>query len=202
MTDGLAVRLIAVSDCPLPFGSTGNFGAARRFAGAGIFFYLTLRVRHCPQGAWCPLILENIMKLLDKTMTNALLGPDVSYNALRKEAFHKTGKRLLRRVADELGLIKGQYDLRSNLAGIAVSGEITLHTDTLYLQLSQGALMQGAAQILYRSCAGRRDYVGHANHFIALSELQDQDNADRFIACLKKLGGLIPMTDAGYRIAA
>ena len=61
------------------------------------------------------------MKLLDKTMTNALLGPDVSYNALRKEAFHKTGKRLLRRVADELGLIKGQYDLRSNLAGIAVS---------------------------------------------------------------------------------
>ena len=62
--------------------------------------------------------------------------------------------------------------------------------------------MQGAAQILYRSCAGRRDYVGHANHFIALSELQDQDNADRFIACLKKLGGLISTTDSGYRIAA
>jgi len=50
MTDGLAVRLIAVSDCPLPFGSTGNFGAARRFVGAGIFFYLTLRVRQSPQG--------------------------------------------------------------------------------------------------------------------------------------------------------
>ena len=142
------------------------------------------------------------MELLDKTMTDGLLGPDVSYNALRKQVFHKTGKRLLRRIADELGLAKGQYDVRSNLGGIAVSGEITLHTETLYLQLSQGILMRGSVQVLYRSCRGRRDYVGHANHFIALSDLQDRGKADRFIAHLQKLGDLAPMTDSDYRAAA
>lgn len=142
------------------------------------------------------------MKLFDQQMKAALLGGDVSYDALRKQVFHNAAKRLLKRVAGELGLIKGQYDLRSNLAGIAVSGEITLHTDTLYLQLSQGALMQGCAQILYRRCDGRKDYVGHANNFIDVVRMVDEREADRFILTLKKMGGLLSDSVTGYRLAA
>ena len=127
------------------------------------------------------------MQLLDQKLKAALLGGDVSYNALRKEAFHRAGKVLLRRIAKALGLDKKQYDLCSNLAGIAVSGEITLHSDTLYLQLSQGALMQGRTQILYRRCDGRKDYVGHMNHFVEVARLVNEDEAKRFILACDEL---------------
>ena len=142
------------------------------------------------------------MKLLDKTMTPSLLGGDVSYDDLRKQAFHKSAKRLLRRIADELGLVKGQYDLRSNLGGIAVSGEITLHTDTLYLQLSQGVLTRGQANILYRRCSGRKDYVGMTNHFIAVADLHDREHAARFVSHLAELGGITRPTEVEYGVAA
>jgi hypothetical protein len=130
------------------------------------------------------------MNLLDEPISASLFNGEVSYNATRKHAFHASGKRLMRRIASELGLSSGQYCLRSNPGGIAVSGEITLHSDTLYLQLSQGALMQGRTLILYRCCEGRRDYVGNTNHFLDARRLSDSMEAARFIQTLKVLGGL------------
>src|SRR5260370_25631240 len=45
---------------------------------------------------------------------------------------------------------------------IAVSGEITLHHDDVYIQVCQPA--SGAASgILIRTCQGRRDYTGGRN---------------------------------------
>jgi len=61
----------------------------------------------------------------------------VAYDAEAKRLFHSRGKPQLRRIATALGLEPGSYDLRSNQAGIAVSGEITLHGDHLYVQVSQ-----------------------------------------------------------------
>lgn len=141
------------------------------------------------------------MQLLDQKLKAALLGGDVSYNELRKDAFHRAGKDLLRRIANVLGLEKKQYDLSSNLAGIAVSGEITLHSDSLYLQLSQGALMQGRTQILYRRCNGRKDYVGHANYFIEVARLVNEDEAKLFILALQRVGDLHSASLSNYRLA-
>ena len=56
--------------------------------------------------------------------------------AANKELFHRYGKSLLRRIARDLGYTPDSYDVRSNMAGIAVSGEITLHADDLYVQFS------------------------------------------------------------------
>lgn len=145
---------------------------------------------------------EFTLKLFDQEMKVSLLGGDVSYNPFRKHAFHRAGKRLLKRIADELGLVKEQYDLRSNLGGIAVSGEVTLHTDTLYLQLSQGILWHGEARILYRRCNGRKDYCGHANHFMAVEQLLNEKAVERFIAILRTMGKLQSMPVPDYRMAA
>jgi hypothetical protein len=43
----------------------------------------------------------------------------------------------LKALADALRLSSGEFDLRSNKGGIAVSGEVTLHGDDLYVQVSQ-----------------------------------------------------------------
>ncbi|OAF16500.1 hypothetical protein AYJ54_38050 [Bradyrhizobium centrolobii] len=94
----------------------------------------------------------------------------IAYDAAAKRLFHNRARSALRHVATALGLQPGDYDLRSNQGGIAVSGEITLHSDQLYVQASQSA-MGFQRGILFRTCSGRKDYVGGPNNFASLDLL-------------------------------
>jgi hypothetical protein len=94
------------------------------------------------------------------------------YEPERKRRFHATARARLRKLAAELHLRAGSFDLRANQGGIAVSGEITLHHERLYVQISQPAVRSDSG-ILIRTCRGRRDFIGGANHFAPLSLLDD-----------------------------
>lgn len=90
-----------------------------------------------------------------------------------KDTYHKKAKALLKHLAEnELGLKKDEYDLRSNKAGPASLGEVTLHTDKVYIQF--GGLYNS---ILMRSCKGRKDYTGGSNNFFDLPRLRDDWDA-------------------------
>lgn len=93
---------------------------------------------------------------------------DVSYKLFEKKAFATAGRAFLRDLAKRLGLQKGQFDLRYNEGGIAVSGEVTLHSESLYVQISQ---LFGRTSVLYRGCRGRKDYCGLTNHTVSIDEL-------------------------------
>jgi hypothetical protein len=95
-----------------------------------------------------------------------------SYDDEQKRRFHSTARSRLKKLAAELRLAAGSYDVRSNRAGIAVSGEITLHHDRFYLQVGQFGLSSGHG-ILIRTCKGRRDFTGGPNHFVGLQLLDD-----------------------------
>jgi len=98
---------------------------------------------------------------------------DCAYNEAQKRTFHATAQSRLRQLAMiELQLEPSSFDIRSNKAGIAVSGEITLHHENVYVQVSQpfGGFDSG---ILIRTCNGRRDYTGGHNHFAPLTLLDD-----------------------------
>lgn len=95
-----------------------------------------------------------------------------AYDEAQKYRFHSTARARLRRLAVDLKLAAGSYDLRSNKAGIAVSGEVTLHHEAVYVQVSQSAL-GGGMGILIRTCRGRRDYTGGPNNFASLDLLDD-----------------------------
>jgi len=103
----------------------------------------------------------------------------VAYDDAAKRRFHFCARSRLRRLATVLGLEPGSYDLRSNLAGIAVSGEITLHSDRLYVQVSQSVM--GHDSILFRTCKGRKDYCGGPNNFASLDLLNRSDDLARRI---------------------
>lgn len=77
-----------------------------------------------------------------------------------EEARHRTraGSRFLRRSLEQ--------------GRIAVSGEVTLHHDHVYVQVGQFGLSSGHG-ILIRACKGRKDYTGGPNHFLPLSKLDD-----------------------------
>jgi len=107
---------------------------------------------------------------MPRTSTTFDFGKPVAYDAAAKRLFHSRARSQLRRLATTLGLASGSYDLRSNPAGIAVSGEITLHTECLYVQASQ-SVMGNANGILFRTCKGRKDYVGGSNNFASLDLL-------------------------------
>jgi hypothetical protein len=109
----------------------------------------------------------------------------VAYDPEAKRRFHDRARRQLRALAAALDLAAGDFDLRSNEAGIAVSGEITLHADRLYVQVSQSA-MGAKFGILFRSCRGRRDYCGGVNNFAPLDLLHSPSGLARRI----KLAGL------------
>jgi hypothetical protein len=91
----------------------------------------------------------------------------VAYDAEAKRLFHSRAKSQLRRIATALDLEPGSCDVRSNQAGIAVSGEITLHGNHLYVQVSQSAMGYHSG-VLFRTCKGRKDYVGGPNNFASL----------------------------------
>ena len=94
----------------------------------------------------------------------------VDYDSDAKAVFHKEGRKAMSRLAKALGLQRGQFDLRANMAGIACSGEITLHATQLYIQLSLSCMGPGH-EVMFRSCEGRKDYVGGRNHFASVAEL-------------------------------
>ncbi len=85
-----------------------------------------------------------------------------------KRGLHKDSAAYLRMLATELGFDRVSYDIRSNEGGIAVSGEITLHTDTLYVQISQWAADARNLSFLIRGCKSRKDYTGMGNHSMHL----------------------------------
>ncbi len=89
----------------------------------------------------------------------------------RKKKFHHRAARQLRLLAMELGLKNGEYDIDSNKAGIAVCGEVTLHTDSLYIQVSNG--LGRGQEIMFRKCESRQDYSGDRNRWAAAGKLDD-----------------------------
>jgi hypothetical protein len=104
----------------------------------------------------------------------------VAYDSASKDIFHRRARSQLRRLAATLGLKPGAYDLRSNYGGIAVSGEAILHTERLYIQVSQPATGHNSG-LLYRVCNGRKDYIGGPNNFASLDLLNDVDQLSRRI---------------------
>lgn len=96
----------------------------------------------------------------------------VAYQVKPKQLFHKLGEQVLRLLANALGYKEGDYDLRHNLGGIAVSGEITLHSDNLYIQFAQSSVGHGD-RFMWRTCNGRKDYVGNQNQWMTWCQLAD-----------------------------
>jgi hypothetical protein len=76
--------------------------------------------------------------------------------------FHQKGRAALRALAKELWLPSKSFDIRSSPGGVAVSGEIILHGESVYIQISQPATGADSG-VLIRSCSARRDYEGGRN---------------------------------------
>ena len=142
---------------------------------------------------------SNMRRLCD------LLGRDLGYlygereggpNGAKKTFLH-VGKVFLRALAKDLGLRDAV--VKSNAAGIAVSGECSLcgmwEEGGIYICLSQFAA-GGENVLLYRTIRNLKDYRGGYNNWIGLDELE----AMPYKRLLEQLGAL--RKDCAYDRAA
>jgi hypothetical protein len=141
--------------------------------------------------------MEAIADLRRKPALIALAHRGVAYDERAKKLFHFDGRKALRALADALGLSDESYDIRSNRGGIAVSGEVTLHGENIYVQLSLGCMGAGR-EVMFRKVAGRKDYVGDRNNWASVHELLQPA---RFAARIRRELHL-PGSDAGSNLLA
>lgn len=121
------------------------------------------------------LCAEALADLARKPLLATLAARGVRHDDTAKRLFHNEARKALRRLADALHLRSADYDLHICAGGPAVSGEVILHTDKLYVQVALSGY--GAGEILFRRVTSRQDYCGGRNHWASIRELLD---ADRF----------------------
>lgn len=115
--------------------------------------------------------------------------PDVRgacYPGFPKGDFAREGKKFLKLVARCVGLNPEDYDLRFNPGGDAVSGDVTLHSDDVYLSFNGGEICNW---LLYRSVRDRKDYCGGMNQ-----RGEWQSIANDFDSFCNRIHGLIQDT--------
>lgn len=92
-----------------------------------------------------------------------------------KEDWLKTGRKILKELAKELNLPEGSYDVSINRAGPAVSGDVILHSEKLYVDFSQTCLGPSFG-FLWRKCNGRKDNSGGPNQWMKWEKLDNLTN--------------------------
>lgn len=114
--------------------------------------------------------IDAIADLRRKPALIALAHKGVAYDERAKKLFLSDGRKALRALADALGLPDEGYDIRVQRGGVAVSGDVTMHGETIYVQLGLGVMGAGR-EVMFRKVAGRKDFIGDRNHFASVHEL-------------------------------
>ncbi|SAL07218.1 hypothetical protein AWB81_07965 [Caballeronia arationis] len=96
-----------------------------------------------------------------------------------KRDFHFYGAKFLRSLAVRIGLERGTHHVRSNMGGNAVSGEVYLMHDKLYMWITQSFNYE--VVLFYRACNGRRDHIGGENNSLRVADLADEGRAAAFV---------------------
>lgn len=113
---------------------------------------------------------NNMKKLIEahKALHRMYGCTDFSYcDTSLKRGLHKDSAAYLRMLAEQLALPEDSYEIRQSEGGIAGSGEITLHSGSLYVQISQWSGYAGV-MFLIRGCRSRADYTGGTNNTVKL----------------------------------
>lgn len=142
--------------------------------------------------------IDQIAEIRRHPVLRTLAYRGVSYDEAAKRVFHSEGRAAMRRLAEALDLDHGSYEVRSCKGGPAVSGEIVLHGEQVWVQLSLGGLGQDR-EILYRRVRGRTDHCGERNHWASVNLLL---SPDRFADQLRRDLGLASTARHAERLFA
>lgn len=142
--------------------------------------------------------MDQIAEIRRHPVLRTLAYRGVSYDDAAKRVFHAEGRAAMRRLAEALALDPKAYEVRSNRGGAAVSGEITLHADEVWVRLSLVGFGQDN-EVVFRRVNGRDDHCGDRNHTASINELLAPD---RFAERLRRELRLSPSVGQPARLFA
>ena len=143
------------------------------------------------------LCADALAELARKPVLATLAVRGVGHDEAAKRLFHAEARKALRTLADALQLASADYELRVCAGGPAVSGEVILHSDRVYVQVALSGF--GPGEALFRRVNGRRDYCGGRNHWAGVRELLE---TNRFAERLAHELGLRLPHDVEPRLVA
>ena len=91
-------------------------------------------------------------------------------SANEKKLFHSKWKKNLKILAKKMNLNDADYEVRSQLGGPAILGEVILHTTWFYVRVGE-PLYGGNQNVMYRTCKSMKDYTGGWNQWCTGNEL-------------------------------
>jgi hypothetical protein len=112
-------------------------------------------------------MLRRVVRLATKTRIQAY----TEKGARDKLAFISGCEAVAHELVRLLGLPDGSYKIRTNLGGAAVSGDVHLHGERIYVALEQSCL--NFTGFYYRKCQGRKDYCGGRNCWVHWGRIMD-----------------------------
>lgn len=118
--------------------------------------------------------IARIAALRNQPVLKTLAYRGVAHDEPAKRLFHSQGRAAMRRLADALALDEGSFDIRSSKGGPAVSGEVTLHGQVIWVQLSLD-IGGPDREVCFRKVRGRNDHLGDRNLWASIRELMDPD---------------------------
>lgn len=114
------------------------------------------------------------------------------YDEPFKKSIHDRLRRILRAWATANGIPNADKIVRTNLAGIAVSGETILHSDPVPGVLPNRGIYvvvqpDSSFGVLFRTVRNTSDYVGGPNNWMAFSEFFRTEGLNKLWATLQGL---------------
>lgn len=91
-------------------------------------------------------------------------------NREAKDRWHRLARRIVRVLAEYMGLEKSEYDLRTDKGGNSVPGATVLHAQRIYIKLEVSSFSRDIG-FMYRKCEGRKDFVGDTSHYLKWESL-------------------------------
>lgn len=119
--------------------------------------------------------MDSIAELRRNPLLLILARRGVSYDDGAKRAYHAQGRTALRHLADALRLERGDFDITSCVGGPAAAGEISLHSNELYVMIGID-WPEEHRHVLFRRVASRTDYTGGPNHWASIRQLLAPDS--------------------------
>jgi hypothetical protein len=93
--------------------------------------------------------------------------------SVQKQKFHKQYDKVLKKLAKDLKLKDGTYEIRHSYGGFSVFGDLVLHAEKLYVCIV-GSLYRNSKTFYYRACNGLNDYKGSPNQYMDLEAFKDK----------------------------
>lgn len=108
-------------------------------------------------------MLPKITAMKPEQFVNTAKNDQVYRDYFLKEEWLRGGKLILKKLAKILELPKDSYEIRVNKGGGAVSGDVILHGEHIYIDLAQSCYNKYL--FMWRYCNGMKDYVGKVNRW-------------------------------------